>query len=91
MDRDPLKDNDEITELKEWLERAGINSVYDLSKWDSHDDWKGWDFYEVPDRLKQGGTLEELLEDAAPVNRTSKDSWGWGRSGNYTISESSRK
>jgi hypothetical protein len=57
MDRDPLKDNDEITDLKEWLERAGINSVYDLSKWDSHDDWKGWDFYGVPDRLKHNKAL----------------------------------
>jgi exonuclease III len=88
MDRDPLEDNEEITDLKEWLERAGINSVYDLSKWDSHDDWKGWDFFGVPDRLKQQQCiLEELLEEAAPVNRKTKDSWGWGRSGIYTVSE----
>jgi ribonuclease HI len=88
MDREPLEDNDEIADLKDWLERAGINSVYELSNWDSHDDWKGWDFFGVPDRLnQQKRILEELLEEAAPVNRKMKDSWGWGKSGSYTIAE----
>jgi len=38
MDREPLEDNEEIADLKYWLKRAGINRVYDLSNWDSHDD-----------------------------------------------------
>jgi hypothetical protein len=28
--------------------------------------------------------LVDLLEDVAPVNRTMKDSWGWGQTGVYT-------
>jgi hypothetical protein len=88
MDRDPLKDNEEIADLKNWLERAGIHSVYELSKWDSHDDWIGWDFFGIPDRLNhQKCILEDLLEEAAPVNRNMKDSWGWGKTGSYTIAE----
>eukprot|EP00253_Pinus_taeda_P015605 PITA_15605 len=85
MDRDPLAEFDEIAELRIWLERAGINSLYDLSNWDCHDDWQGWDFFGVPERLNQQKcALEELLEEAAPVNRKMKDTWGWGRSGSYT-------
>ena len=70
------------------MKRAGINRVYDLSIWDNHDDWKGWDFFGVPERLKkQKLILEELLAEAAPVNRKTRDSWGWGKSGRYTIAE----
>ena len=48
MGRDPLAENEEITELREWLESTGINSIYDLSKWDHRGDWAGWDFHGVP-------------------------------------------
>eukprot|EP00253_Pinus_taeda_P018742 PITA_18742 len=77
MDQNPLAKIDEIARIKEWLERVGITSIYDLSKWDRHGDWQGWDFLGVLERLQQQKhILEELLEDAAPVNRNSKDSWG---------------
>jgi hypothetical protein len=67
------------------MERAGVNSLYDLSKWDQRGDWAGWDFHGVPARLSlQQSMLEDLLEDAAPVNRTMKDRWGWGQTGVYT-------
>jgi len=48
MGHDPLAENKEITELREWLESMGINSIYELSKWDHHGDWSGWDFHGVP-------------------------------------------
>lgn len=51
MDSAPLSENEEIDEIRQWLERAGINSVYDLSKWDSHGAWTGWDFHGIPNRL----------------------------------------
>eukprot|EP00253_Pinus_taeda_P014481 PITA_14481 len=87
MDRDPLSEVEEIADLKNWLERAGINSMHELSKWDCHDDWQGWDFFGVPNRVNQQKLiLGELLEEAAPVNRKTKDSWGWGQSGSYTTS-----
>lgn len=31
MGCDPLAENKEISELRNWLERAGVNSIYDLS------------------------------------------------------------
>eukprot|EP00253_Pinus_taeda_P034761 PITA_34761 len=86
MNCEPLAENEEITKLKHWLERAGIKIIYDLSNWDCHDNWESWDFFGVPERLQQQkSVLEALLEDATPVNRKMKDSWGWGRSGIYTI------
>eukprot|EP00253_Pinus_taeda_P006485 PITA_06485 len=46
----------------------------------------GWDFQGVPARLSlQQTLLEDLVEEAAPVNRSMKDSWGWGQTNVYTI------
>jgi ribonuclease HI/exonuclease III len=91
MGREPLAENEDITDLRDWLQRAGVNRLYDLSKWDEHGDWAGWDFHGVPARLSQQlSTLEDMLEDAAPVNRTMKDSWGWGQTGVYTMAEGYR-
>eukprot|EP00253_Pinus_taeda_P022852 PITA_22852 len=88
MDRNPISETEEIAEIKDWLERAGINNVFDLSKWDRNGDWQGWDFFGVPNRLQQQKyILEDLPEDATPVNRKSRDCWGWGCSGTYTTAE----
>jgi len=88
MGKEPLAENENIAELKDWLERAGINNLYDLSKWDQRGEWAGWDFHGIPTHLAlQQSTLEDLLEDAAPVNRSMKDRWGWGKTGVYTIAE----
>jgi exonuclease III len=85
MGREPLAENDEIADLRDWLERAGVIRLYDLSKWDHRGDWAGWDFHGVPPRLsQQQSILVDLLEDVAPVNRTTKDRWGWGQTGVYT-------
>jgi hypothetical protein len=86
MGREPLAKNMDIIDLRDWMERAGVNILYDLSKWDQHGDWAGWDFHGVLARLSlQQSMLIDLLEDAALVNRTMKDSWGWGQTGVYTI------
>jgi hypothetical protein len=88
MGKEPLAENENIAELRDWLERAGINNLYDLSKWDQRGEWAGWDFHGIPARLAlQQSTLEDLLEDAAPVNRSMKDRWGWGKTGVYTTAE----
>jgi hypothetical protein len=85
MGREPLAENGEISDLRKWLERAGVYTLYDLSKWDHRGDWAGWDFLGVPPRLsQQQSTLVDLLEEAAPVNRFIKDRWGWGKTGVYT-------
>jgi hypothetical protein len=85
MGREPLADNVDITYLRDWMEREGVNNLYDLSKWDHHGDWAGWDFQGVPALLSlQQSMLIDLLKDVAPVNRTMKDRWGWGQTGVYT-------
>eukprot|EP00253_Pinus_taeda_P033982 PITA_33982 len=66
-------------------QQAGVNTIYALSNWDHRGDWAGWDFRGVPARLSLEQTLlEDLLEEAAPINRSMKDSSGWGQSGVYT-------
>ena len=91
MGRQPLAENADITEPRDWLERAGVNKLYDLSKWDQRGDWAGWDFHGVPPRLsQQQSVLEVLLKEVAPVNRTMKDRWGWGQTGIYTTAEGYR-
>eukprot|EP00253_Pinus_taeda_P034784 PITA_34784 len=85
MGKEPLNNNEEITDLRDWLKQAGVNTIYELSKWDQCGDWAGWDFHGVPARFSLQQTLhEDLLEEAAPVNRSMKDSWRWGQSGVYT-------
>eukprot|EP00253_Pinus_taeda_P027254 PITA_27254 len=87
----PLADKTDITELRNWLERAGVKRLYDLSKWNQHDEWEGWDLFGVPNRLKnQQSLLEEYLEDAAPVHRDAKDCWGWGQAGVYSTTKGYR-
>lgn len=85
MDCALLSESEDIANIKEWLQRAGINSVYGLSRWDNKGNWCCWDFHDVPVRLlKQQNRLIELLEEATPVHRSMKDAWGWGHSGRYT-------
>eukprot|EP00253_Pinus_taeda_P008973 PITA_08973 len=85
MGKEPLRDNEDIANLRDWLKQAGVNIVFDLSKWDQRGDWAGWDFHGVPERLTHQQTLfEDMLEEAAPINRTMKDKWGWGQTGIYT-------
>eukprot|EP00253_Pinus_taeda_P011429 PITA_11429 len=85
MGKEPLRDNKDIANLREWLKQAGVNTFFDLSKWDQRGDWAGWDFHGVPERLTHQQTLfEDMLEEAAPINRTMKEKWGWGQTGIYT-------
>jgi len=85
MGKDPLAEREDIAELRNWLQRAGVNRVHDLASWDNRGEWISWDFHGVPERLRdQSIQLENLLEDATPVSRVKKDRWGWGKSGVYT-------
>lgn len=40
MGNDPLAESEEIADLINWLERAGVNNIYDLSIWDNRGDWE---------------------------------------------------
>lgn len=86
MGKEPLKDNEDIADLRDWLKHAGVNTIFELSKWDHRGDWIGWDFHGVPERLThQQILLEDFLEEAVPTKRNMKDKWGWGQSRVYTI------
>ena len=79
MGRDPLEENEEIADLKDWLIRTGINRLRDLSVWDHRGEWASWDLHSAPVWLSaQKNLLIELLEDSTPENRHIKDSWGLG-------------
>ncbi|MCY6524894.1 hypothetical protein, partial [Actinobacillus pleuropneumoniae] len=43
MGKEPLAENVDITNLRDWLKQAGVNNLYDLSNWDQRGDWAGWD------------------------------------------------
>eukprot|EP00253_Pinus_taeda_P033856 PITA_33856 len=91
MGHDPLEKNEDISDLRDWLIRAGINSLYDLSVWDhwGEIEWAGWDCHGVPVWLTpQKNLLVELLEDSTPENRYMKDCWAWGQSGIYSTAAS---
>ena len=75
MGNAPLEEHMDITELRTWLERAGVKHLYELSKWNQRGEWAGWDLHGVPDRLTyQQSQLEDHLLNAAPVHRAAKDS-----------------
>lgn len=91
MGKEPLNNNEDIADLRDWLKQAGVNTIYDLSIWDQRGDWTRWDFHGVPARLSHQQTLlEDLLEEETPVNRSMKDSWGWGQPGVYTTASGYR-
>eukprot|EP00253_Pinus_taeda_P023182 PITA_23182 len=85
MGKEPLKDKEDIVELRDWLTQARVNTIFELSKWDQRGDWIGWDFHGIPEKLiHQQTMLEDLLEEATPTNRYMNDKWGWGQTGVYT-------
>eukprot|EP00253_Pinus_taeda_P023626 PITA_23626 len=80
-----LMNNDEIAELRDWLEIKGKHSIYDISNWDQRNEWSGWAIPDPPAHLQiQKNTFLDLLEAAAPIHRSMKDRWGWGHTGDYT-------
>jgi ribonuclease HI len=85
MGSDPVEENEDIADIREWLARACKNRLYNLSVWDCRGDWAGWDLNGIPDWLTpQKNLLAELLEVATLENRYMRDRWAWGLSGIYT-------
>ena len=48
--------------------------------------WVGWNLLEMPDQLiLDQSLLLTALSRSSPVHRSTKDKWGWGSSGVYTV------
>jgi len=85
MGNDPLEENENIMDIREWLLQAGKTRLYDISNWDSRGEWAGWDTNGIPDGLThQKNHLIDFLEGSSPEHRHIRDSWAWGTTGTYT-------
>lgn len=88
MGRNSLMNNEEISELRDWLISTGKHTIFDISNWDHRDEWTGWAIPDPPAHLQtQINSFLDLLEDAAPIHRSMKDRWGWGHTREYTTAE----
>ena len=88
MGNPPLASNTSFTEIHDFLDHRGIQSINDISKWEEDGSWSDWQFGNIPNHLLQ--QLEMLrveLREAAPVHKTEKDNWGWGPTGTYSAAK----
>ena len=85
MGHPPLTENNEISEIRIWLQSKGIWKIEDISGWDSKGDWQRWNFPKAPAHLSpQLNALKEAISDFAPVHKDEEDTWEWGKTGVYT-------
>ena len=83
----PLSTLNSLNEIKLWLINKGLLRLADICSWDSNGNWAGWYFLEIPEPLLlQQYLLISTLLGLAPIHFSSKDKWGWGRSGKYSTS-----
>eukprot|EP00253_Pinus_taeda_P003797 PITA_03797 len=88
MGHRPLAENQEITEVRVWLQSKGIKKIEDISSWDRKGNWQRWTFPRIPDPLNaQLDVLQASISDFAPVHTEEEDVWGWGKTGVYTASQ----
>jgi hypothetical protein len=84
----PLASNASLTEIHDFLDHRGIQSINDISKWDDDVSWSDWQFGNVPNRLlQQLEMLKTELREAAPVHKTKKDNCGWRPTGTYSAAK----
>ena len=74
----PLADDCSLALLKDWMDRAGLKTLWDISKWENGI-WQNWEKLEVPQNLsKVYADFLALLKGKASMNSRKKDSRGWG-------------
>lgn len=88
MSCDPLAKDRSLIQLKEWMDRAGVKTLWDISQWENNN-WQRWRNLEVPSHLSnEYATLLIHLKGKAPLNTRKEDTRGWGSvPGNYTVSQ----
>ena len=88
MGHPPLAENNEISEIREWLIAKGIRKTKDIFDWDRVGNWQRWVFPRVPVHLNyQLDALKVAISDFATVHTDDKDTWGWGKTSVYTTSQ----
>jgi len=84
----PLASLNSYNDLKIWLVNKGLLRLADIFSCDSKGNWAGWTFPGVPEPLHtKKNLLYTALSGLAPVHCSSKDKWGWGRTGIYTTAQ----
>lgn len=68
MSSEPIADDSSLSQLKEWMDRAGVKMLWDLSQWDKRS-WQRWRNLEVPSHLSNDyASLLTHLKGKAPLN-----------------------
>ena len=82
----PLSSINSLSDIKIWLTNKGFLRLADICNWDSDGNWVGWVFHETSVHLiSQQNLLIPHLSGMALVNCFSKDVWGWGSIGKYSV------
>jgi len=85
------KDLPQIPCLQERLTVQGMNTLWDLSNWETEmpNRWAGWNMPDCPPKINaELKILTNHLAGLAPVAKFKKDRGGWGRyTGNYSAAE----
>ena len=80
-----------LPRLQNWMTALGLKMIWDISEWENDESnrWVGWTLPKFPSELntEKNMLLSHLIE-LAPLNKTTKDKRGWGRSsGRYSAAE----
>ena len=71
-----------LTPLSEWVCDQGINTLYDISRWDTKGQWTGWKELSPPVHLANAtASLLSSLHGLSPSRVSAKDRLRWGKSG----------
>lgn len=88
MGHPPLENAEEINEIREWLTQHNLNRLVDISSWDASGNWLAWNLPETLAYLQhQKALLIKLLFDLALVHLRVSDTWGWVKTGRYTVAQ----
>eukprot|EP00253_Pinus_taeda_P030893 PITA_30893 len=88
MGSDPLSEDHSLVMLRDWMDRAGLKTLWDISHWDNGK-WRSWINLVVPHNLSsEFVAFHSLLAGKAPMNIRKPDTWGWGLNpGCYTVTQ----
>jgi len=87
----PLNQNEEMDNIREWLQNRNLLTLWDISIWGTDDErsWESWDLGGYPENLEvEASKLIELLQGKSPLKILAKDKRGWGfTSSKYSAAE----
>ena len=82
----------DLPPLADWARDQGINSLFDLSCWDSEGRWSGWKQLSPPAHMENAtAALFLSLHGLSPTSLSIQDRLGWGKSGQYNVKEGYKK